>query len=272
MANYELIALDIDGTLLNSELKLTEANKAAVEKVFAVGKQAVLCTGRCMSELRGLLRELPMIQYLICENGSCVYDIKNDYTIYAAPIPDAEIRFMLDLMRTERATIQAFCDNQSYINRANDEWMVACRVANYREVFNKASIWDVRLFDRYLERPFRIEKMNLYMENERDRRRIMKSLQGRALKTAPSFGYMIEVVSDKADKGVSLKQLCEYLKIDIANSIAMGDSANDVEVLKAAGLSAAMGNACAEAKAAADIVTPDCDHDGVAWMINTYMI
>ena len=272
MADYKLIALDIDGTLLNSELKLTPENKKAVESVAASGKHAVLCTGRCLSEIRGLLQEMPFIRYLICENGSCVYDIKYDHTIHIAPVPDDEIRFVLELMKKERVAIQAFCENQSYINKPNDEWMIACRVGNYREFFNKASIWDPKLFDRYHERPFRIEKINLYLENERDRKRILKALEGRRLKTVPSFGYMIEVVSEHADKGVGLEKLCNHLKIDVSETIAMGDSANDVEVLKTAGLSVAMGNACPEAKEAADIVTVDCDHDGVALIINEYML
>ena len=273
MADYKLIALDIDGTLLNSELKLTEANKNAVGQVFASGRQAVLCTGRCLSELRDLLGQLPQIRYLICENGSCVYDLKYDQTIHVAPVPDEEIRFVLGLMKKERVAIQAFCENQSYINKPNDEWMIACRVGNYREVFNRSSIWDVRLFDRYYERPFRIEKINLYLENERDRQRILKVLEDRpAVKTVPSFGYMIEVVSERADKGVGLEKLCAYLNVPVEETIAMGDSANDVEVLRTAALSVAVGNACAEAKEAADIVTVDCDHDAVAKIIGEYML
>jgi len=177
------------------------------------------------------------------------------------------------LMKKERVAIQAFCENQSYINKPNDEWMIACRVGNYREVFNRSSIWDVRLFDRYYERPFRIEKINLYLENERDRQRILKVLEDRpAVKTVPSFGYMIEVVSERADKGVGLEKLCAYLNIPVEETIAMGDSANDVEVLRTAGLSVAVGNACAEAKEAADIVTVDCDHDAVAKIIGEYML
>ena len=130
MAEYRLIALDIDGTLLNSELKLSEANKKAVEAVLAGGKHAVLCTGRCLSEIRGLLKEMPGIRYLICENGGCVYDVKYDRTIHIAPIEHEEVLFVLDLMKKERVAIQAFCDNQSYINKPNDEWMIACRVGN----------------------------------------------------------------------------------------------------------------------------------------------
>ena len=71
---------------------------------------------------------------------------------------------------------------------------------------------------------------------------------------------------------MGLKKLCDHLGIDVSETIAMGDSANVLEILRAAGFSAAMGNACPEAKEAADIVTVDCDHDGVARILDEYLL
>lgn len=272
MEKYKLIALDMDGTLLNSELKLSEGNRDAIERAFRAGKQVVLCTGRCLAEIRDTLKQLPQIRYLVCENGSCVYDSKYDQTIHVEPVPVEEIRNILNLVRGERCVIQVFHENQSYFNRPNADWADAYRVGNYRGVFNRCSIWDAKLFDRYDERPFRIEKINLYFDNLRTRNQIYAKLEGRPLKLAMSLGYMFEVVSHRADKGVGLKMLCDHLGLDIGQTIAMGDSANDLEVLRAAGFSAAMGNACPEAKAAASIVTADCDHDGVAKVIDEYLL
>ena len=73
MANYNLIALDMDGTLLNSELKLPEENRAAIELAQSMGKQVVLSTGRCLAEIRETLLLVPGIRDLVCENGSCLY-------------------------------------------------------------------------------------------------------------------------------------------------------------------------------------------------------
>lgn len=272
MSKYELIALDMDGTLLNSELKLSEGNRCAVERAFQAGKQVILSTGRCLSEIRDTLKLLPQIRYLVCENGSCVYDCKYDHTIHVEPVPVEEIKYILELVRGERCVIQVFHENQSYFYQPDDRWTDAYRVGNYRGVFNRCSIWDAKLFDRYGERPFRIEKINLYFDNLRTRDQIYTILEGRPLKLSVSIGYMIEVVSAKADKGIGLKKLCDHLGLDVAATIAMGDSANDLEILRAAGFSAAMGNACPEAKAAADIVTVDCDHDGVAKVIDEYLL
>lgn len=272
MSKYSLIALDMDGTLLNSELKLSEGNRSAVERAFAAGKQVILSTGRCLSEIRDTLKLLPQIRYLVCENGSCVYDCKYDQTLHVAPVPQEEVQYILDLVKGERCVIQVFHENQSYFNQANDHWADACRVGNYKGVFNRNSIWDAKLFSNYGKRPYRIEKINLYFDNVRTRDRIYAILEQRPLKLALSIGYMVEVVSEKADKGVGLKKLCDHLGMDISQTIAMGDSANDLEILRAAGFSAAMGNACPEAKEAADVVTEDCDHDGVAKIIDEYLL
>ena len=272
MSKYSLIALDMDGTLLNSELKLSEGNRSAVERAFAAGKQVILSTGRCLSEIRDTLKLLPQIRYLVCENGSCVYDSKYDQTIHVDPVPVEEVRSILNLVKGERCVIQVFHENQSYFNQPDDRWTDACRVGNYRGVFNRNSIWDAKLFDNFGKRPFRIEKINLYFDNLRTLDRIYAALEKHPLKLAVSIGYMVEVVSERADKGVGLKKLCDHLGLDISETIAMGDSANDLEILRAAGFSAAMDNACPEAKAAADIVAPDCDHDGVAWVIDRILL
>ena len=272
MGKYSLIALDIDGTLLNSELKLPEGNREAIRRAHDAGKHVVLSTGRCLSELRDLMKELPEIRYIVCENGCCVYDCKYEHTIHVDPVPYEEVCNILNVMRKEKAVFQIFQDNQSYFDQKDDSWTHACRVANYREVFRRFSVFDAKFFENYEEKRFRIEKINIYFENARDRDRVKQLLADRPLSISDSLGYMIEIVSDKADKGRGLQKLCDHLKLPIEETIAVGDSMNDVEILKAAGFSAAMGNACSEAKAAADFITYDCDHDGVANVIDKYLL
>lgn len=272
MGKYSLIALDMDGTLFNSQLKVPDGNREAIQRAHAAGKHVALSTGRCLSEIRDTLKILPEIRYIVCENGSCVYDVKYEHTIHVDPVPVQEVHHILNLVRKERAVIQVFHENQSYFNQKDDHWVDACRVGNYREVFRRCSVFDAKLFATYDERPFRIEKVNIYFENVRDRNRIKEALADRPLAISDSLGYMIEIVSDVADKGRGLKMLCDHLKMPIEETIAVGDSMNDIEILKTAGFSAAMGNACPEAKATAHIVTDDCDHDGVAKVIYEYLL
>lgn len=272
MGKYSLIALDMDGTLFNSRLQVSDGNRDAVRRACAAGKHVVLSTGRCLSEIRDTLRILPEIRYLVCENGSCVYDVKYEHTIHVDPVPVEEVRHILRLTKGERVVIQVFHENMSYFDQKDDNWLEACRVSNYREVFRKCAVFDAKLFETYDERPFRIEKINLYFENVRDRNRFKTLLADRPLAISDSLGYMIEIVSDMADKGRGLRMLCDHLKLPVEQTIAVGDSMNDIEILRTAGFSAAMGNACPEAKEAAHIVTDDCDHDGVARVIDEYLL
>ena len=272
MGRYSLIALDMDGTLLNSEIKLSPGNREAIVRADRAGKQVVISTGRCLSEIRGTLKELPEIRYLVCENGSCVYDCKYGHTIHVDPIPTEEVKRILQLIRGERVVVQAFNENQSYFNRRDMDWLDACRVGVYRESFRTSAVFDEKLFRDFDARPFRVEKINLYCENAGDRARLRAALSQRPLKLVDSFAYILEAVSEHADKGRGLRMLCSHLGVPIEQTIAVGDSMNDIEILAAAGFSAAMGNACPEAKAAAHVVAPDCDHDGVAWVIDNYLL
>ena len=72
MNQYQLIALDMDGTLLNSKKQLSERNRAALERAAAAGKQIALSTGRCRPELADYLAQIPGIRYLDCSSGALV--------------------------------------------------------------------------------------------------------------------------------------------------------------------------------------------------------
>lgn len=272
MGKYGLIALDMDGTLLNSQLTLTPGNQNAIHRAAEAGKHIVISTGRCLPEIRETLAALPEIRYLVCENGSCVYDYARQTDIHVDPIPTEEVLFVLEAARHEKTVIQVFSENRSYFNQADDHWAAACAVANYCDLFHASSTFDAHLFDDYARHPFRVEKINLYFENVESRERMKERLAERPLSMADSIGHMVELTSAVADKGRGLRMLCSHLGVALEETIAVGDSMNDVSILKTAGLGAAMGNACSGAKKAAGFITDDCDHDGVARVIDEVLM
>ena len=272
MKNYRLIALDMDGTLLNSRLEISPETKKAIAAAHAAGKHVVLSTGRCISELREILARLPEVRYLVCENGCCVYDCETGQTLHCDPVPEEEVRNILRVLEGEKVVRQVFSENQSYINQPDDSWMESCLMDRYRETFKKSAILDPRLFERYDEEHFRIEKVNLYFECDEARDRVMKKLAGRPIQAIATMVYLLECFSQDADKGRGLEKLCRHLSIPMDEVIAVGDGRNDLEMLSAAGLSVAMGNADDFVKKAAHITTDDCDHDGVARVIYEYLL
>lgn len=272
MGKYSLIALDMDGTLLDSNMQLSPGNREAIRRAHAAGKHVALSTGRCITELRETLDILPQIRYLICENGSCIYDYHQNCTLYLNPLPAREILFILDLVQDQDVVVQFFHEQCAYFNRPDSSWCAPFSVDMFRPVFDKTAVWDVQLAQKFRKEPFQVEKLLLYFRDDASRQRVRDILKDHPLKLADSSGFMLEIVSDGVDKGAGLARLCDHLGIGIAETIAVGDSMNDIEILQAAGLSAAMGNACTGAKDAADIITDDCDHDGVAKVIYEYLL
>lgn len=272
MGKYSLIALDMDGTLLNSELKISPGNRDAIRRAAAAGRHVVISTGRCLAEIRETLEVLPEIRYLVCENGCCVYDCANEREIHVDPISAEEVLQILEAAQHEKTVIQVFSRNESYFAAENTDWVDACAVSSYRGLFRDHSAFDVHLFDNFAEEPFRVEKINLYFESPEARERMKERLADHPLSVSDSLGYMIELISNVADKGRGLKMLCRDLDIPLEETIAVGDSQNDVSILNAAGLGAAMGNACTEVKQIAGYITADCDHDGVAEVIDKFLM
>ena len=96
-------------------------------------------------------------------------------------------------------------------------------------------------------------------------------LEGHALAVAESIGLSMELSPAGVDKGRGLRALCRALNVDIARTLAVADGGNDLELMRAAGLAVAMGNAIPAVRALAGDVTDDCDHDGAAHAIEKYM-
>ena len=272
MAKYSLIALDMDGTLLNSNMQVSRANQDAIRRACASGRHVALSTGRCLAELRETLEILPEIRYLVCENGSCIYDYHQKNILHLAPLDAQEVLFILDLVQDQDVVIQFFHEHRAHFNRPDSSWCAPFSVGMFRPVFDKTGVWDVHLVEKFRAKPFQVEKLLLYFRDEASRQKVRAILEKHPLKLSDSSGFMLEIVSEGADKGIGLQKLCDHLGIGIGETIAVGDSMNDIEILQVAGLSAAMGNACDGAKAAADIITDDCDHDGVAKVIQEYLL
>lgn len=272
MSKYEMIALDIDGTLLDSQLNLTPGNRAAIHRAAAAGKHIVISTGRCLVEIDEILKALPEVHYLVCENGSCVYDCTRKENIHVDAIPAPDVLRILEEARRAGAVVQVFSDNRSYFICDNDDWLEPCEVSHYRDLFHACSSYDLHFFDDFAQSPVPIEKINLYFSSAQAREESKARLAGLPLAASDSFSYMVELVSDAADKGRGLRMLCRHMGLSMENLVAVGDSMNDVSMLKAAGCGVAMGNACSGAKAAADFITNDCDHDGVARVIDEVLM
>ena len=112
---YALAALDMDGTLLNTDHETTAFTRDALRRVAQAGGVLALCTGRCLSELTEHLATLPGIAYAICENGGSLYDVAADRVLFQATIPDSDAGRILALTEGYDVVVQCFYGERSHL-------------------------------------------------------------------------------------------------------------------------------------------------------------
>lgn len=263
-ALYDLAALDMDGTLLNSDHVTTPFTRAALLRASEAGKVIALCTGRCLSELWAHLAVLPAVRYAICENGGCLYDAHERRTLYQAVIPPDTARDILDLAARFDVISQCFVDGQSCMALEDEGELARFGLSDFAPVFRAGSVFvdDVRA--EWKRRGGDVGKVNIFFTSEGEKARFRQALGDVDLQLAGSLGTGFEISPPGISKGAGLRMLCARLGIPVERSMAVGDGGNDLELMGAAGFPVAMGNADAAVKRAAAAVTEDCDHDGAA--------
>lgn len=269
---YRLIALDMDGTLLNSRHEITPRAKRAIETILEQGKQVVFSTGRCIGEMETYLEAFPGMGYLICESGACVYDLQKKKSLARIPISPRLVCKIISCIEDADIMASFFMGNRSFMDAAYMSRLEEFGLGGLDEVFDRSVVRVAALFDFYRENPLEVEKINLFFNNRKDRAATLTKMSRLPLSLASSLAGNLEINDLKADKGEGLRILCRHLGIPMEQVIAVGDNSNDIGLLKAAGLPVAVGNAIPGIRALAKVVVADCDHDGAAAVMEEYML
>lgn len=267
----KLIALDVDGTLVNSAKKLTAPVKEAIQKAKDCQIKIVICTGRPLSGVRQLLKELKLNQaddqFVICFGGGVV-ETTNGKVLSQQGLTYADFIDLEALARKLRLHFQALTNDRIYTcNKDIGDYtlyeanLVSLGIS-YRTpeemrglplikgmYIDPAPVLDKAIADRT---PFKQLSDHLVF-----------------MKTAP---FYFEAYPKGVNKGNALKKLCQRLHINADQVMAVGDEENDLSMLKFAGLGIAMGNAVPQVKKISTAQTLDNDHDGVAWAIKKYAL
>lgn len=269
---YDLAALDMDGTLLNSAHEITPFTRDALNRADAAGKVIALCTGRCLSELRDHLAWVPGIRYAINESGGCLYDVRADRILRHAVIDSVVVEGLFDLAASRDVMLQCFFGNQSYVQPDSSDLMARYHMGGFEATFEAGSVFtrDIRALWHASGRP--MTKFNLYFASEEEKARFTAGMGKLDLCVTGCMGIGYEISPLGAGKDDGLRALCDHLGIPVEKSMAVGDGNNDIELMQAAGFSVAMGNAVEAVRRVADATTEDCDHDGAARAVLRYML
>lgn len=266
MAEIKLIALDLDGTLLDSQKRLSYKNEAVLKECIKQGIWIVPCTGRIWNGIPDFLRNFPGIRYAITTNGAVIEDVVEGIVLderkmdckLALDILEMAKQFhtMYDVYVGGRAFGEArFMD---HMEEYGIEPLIQAMVRSTRTM-----VPDVRRKVEELGDP--VEKINYFFGDMAERAKAREALNARGdVIVTSSVSNNLEINALGATKGEGILRLAAHLGLRPEETMGFGDGGNDVTMMQMAGIGVAMGNAEDSLKKIADYVTLTNDEDGVA--------
>ena len=262
--NIKLLAIDLDGTLLNSRHEISQRNRAAILKAIAFGMEIVIATGKTRSSAVALIEELGIRSPGVFMQGLITAEADGSAR-RRITMPAAVAARVISVGEAEGFEVIAYRDNQAF---AREISQAAIGLEEHGEPLPcLVNDWDAPLAAGDLN------KIILFGEEARimTLRGVLESeLDGAIHITRAGIKGMLEALPANASKGKAVAALMREMAIAPEESMAFGDGENDIEMLEAAGIGVAMGNAAESLKRVADVVAPSNDDDGVARMIEAY--
>lgn len=258
-AAFDLIAIDCDGTILDSGKNVAAGAHEAVAEACAGGVEVTLISGRNYGSMEFIVEEVGITAPIIGGGGAFIYDVQTNKVIEEHPLPLKETRELVRLCREEEVILVL-----EYVGNAMQERTFPNQHRPHpKHGYQRNIVPD--LLKELNEPPVKAmvigEGHNLAKVYERVRHLdLFDSL-------SYSSSYSIDIVPSGVNKGSSLTALARYLNIPLQRVAVIGDWLNDLDMFRISGFSIAMGNAPDEVKAAADLVAPINDQDGAAWAI-----
>ncbi len=274
MEGIKIIALDLDGTLLDSEKRLSEENRLALEKAAAKGIEIVPTTGRIYAIIPEVVRQLPFIHYAITVNGAEVYDVKNDRVIAKSELSWQKAVEIMEYLDGFDVVYDCYQNGGGYMTKAHLEKVGDYLTSDYfKEIYAKTRIPVPELKTYLRELGQGVQKLQFCTKDQALRAFLLENLKTRfdGVVISTALPYNGEVNDKNGHKGGAIAKLCDYLGCTMENVMTFGDGLNDITMLQMAGLSVAMENADPEVKAAAKYVTGTNDESGVAQAIHRFI-
>ena len=269
MRNVRLLALDLDDTLLRSDLTISHRTRNTIKKAEAAGVTVVLASGRipaAMTQFAGLLGMNRRNGYLICNNGTIIQESVSGDIISDVKIDARTALIAFDLADAEGFPVQIYEDDIMYVSRHNeftsyDQKLTGLRqvvVENFRAMVSGGCHKLLIPGDPVLLAPLE---------------QLFRAYLGDSVTLFTSKPYYLELLPANTDKGTALAKVAELLGIKREEVLAIGDSMNDEAMIRWAGMGIAMANSDERIKSIAVMVTEkDNDDDGVAEVIEKYVL
>lgn len=256
--DYKMLVLDLDDTLLNKNLEISERTVKTLHRLREMGVEIVIATGRMFSSALPYIKELELTGPVINYNGAYIKEVGKDKLIYHQPIPLDIAKEVIKDSEEAGLYINVYIDDRLFVSELNEKSEIYYKTTGIQsEPVGKLS-------DFIFESPTKM----LIIEEDRDKIQdylsYFKEKYRGIVEVTQSKAYFIEFMANRVSKGNAIKILSERLNIPLEEIIAIGDGWNDLEMIQTAGLGIAMGNAPAGVRKEADKVAGDHDNEGVS--------
>jgi len=263
--NCQLAAIDLDGTLLDSQYQLREENCQTVQKLAEIGVIVVLASGRMHATILPFSRRMNLNDPIISYNGAMAKHVKTDEVLHHIPIPCHLAEDIIEHCAKRNMHLNFYLDDVLYIRERN-EWS---QLYDGRTGATSNPVGDLHQFDGHeptklqiVDAPQNIDSFLTEFKN------IFKE-KLYITKTQPEY---LEFMNPEVSKGRALIAIAERLGVSMAKVVAFGDGYNDISLMEVAGFRVAMENSVDEIKGCADYITGTNDEDGVAAAIKSLLL
>ena len=283
---YKLVAIDLDGTMLNSYGEVTENTKRVIKETMQKGTEVIIASGRTIDSIKTIASEIQSNKYMIAGNGAIIYDIQNDSIIYERYIPKAKALDIIKICDDNSITYSVYTNktivadslryNILYYYRENlkkeeskktsitiveNVYDYIKNIENDTEKVMKIMICDENksVFNSIIRKMQEIEEIDV-LDVSHMSRKVIKNGSGEV-----SIDYFYtEISMQNVDKWFALEFLMDKLNINKEELLTIGDNVNDREMIKNAGYGIAMEGSTPKIIEVADYVTNDNNSEGVA--------
>ncbi len=269
--HYKLLVIDVDGTLIDGKGGIPSGTEKVIARVKQAGMRISLCTGRSNTATVPLIKRLSLDGYHIFFDGALVSGPGPAEEVYAQPLAPQHVKKMIDFAHEHGINLELFTVTRFFSER--ESWSTQVRrelfsiettIVDFNDIWQRERIIKGTILTRTPEEVSAAEAFHRHFQGQLNFSQAVAPF-------LPGVTF-VNVLAPGVTKGKALEALVSHLNIPLADVFAIGDGSNDIPLFSAAGMAVAMGNAPDPVKAAADYVTDDIEHNGLAKAIKKFLL
>lgn len=287
---YKLVAIDLDGTMLNQYGIVTENTKNAIKQTIQKGTDVIIASGRPIDSIKTIAKEIGSEKYFVAGNGALIYDIQKDEIIYDKFLPKEKVLEIIKICEENSISYNVYTDqtilatalryNVLYYQKENlkkeenKQTKISIIENMYEYVKNKKEDKFLKMticddnqtvFQSIIRKLRKIEGIEVLDVSHMSRKTIKQGTEEITMEY-----YYTEITLQNVNKWDAIEYLIEKLKIKKEEVMAIGDNINDKKMIQEAGFGVAMGGSTPEVTQIADYVTTSNKEEGVAKVLEKF--